>query len=264
MPVARTSDGVEIAYQVAGEAPPHVLFMHGWAGSGSYFDQTLEHLDLSRLRAITFDFRGHGDSGPSEAYGLDDLAADVIAVADDAGADEFVLVGFSMSGKFAQYVSGLYPERVLGQVLVAGCPVGELPLPAELLADWYSRAGDAERMTELVTEYYFQPVADDVTAAFARQAARVPLEALRGTMEAVTTTSFAPAAVPTLVLGGLHDPMFTPDSLRDGVAGPIPGARLELLDANHEIPSELPREFAALVEAFVVELRPLSHSPAGT
>src|SRR5712691_3158681 len=107
--------------------------MHGWAGSGSYFDETLEHLDLSRMRAITFDFRGHGDSGPGDAYGLDDLTADVIAVADDAGADEFALVGFSMSGKFAQYVSSRYPERVLGQVLVAGCPVGELPLPPELL-----------------------------------------------------------------------------------------------------------------------------------
>src|SRR5439155_12129769 len=162
------------------------------------------------------------------------------------------------SGKFAQYVSARYPERVLGQVLVAGCPVGELPLPPELLADWYSRAGDAERMKALVREYYFQPVAEEVTEAFGRQAARVPLAALQGTMEPVTATSFAAAAVPTLVVGGAHDPMFTPDALRDGVAGPIPGVRFELVDCNHEIPSELPREFAALVQAFVAALRPLA------
>src|SRR4030095_9914248 len=49
------------------------------------------------------------DSGIGEAYGLDELAADVIAVADDVGADQLVLVGFSMSGKFAQYVSARYP-----------------------------------------------------------------------------------------------------------------------------------------------------------
>jgi pimeloyl-ACP methyl ester carboxylesterase len=269
MPVARTSDGIEIAYRAVGEGPPRVIFMHGWAGSGSYFDETLKHLDLSRLCAITFDFRGHGHSGPGQAYGLDELAADVIAVADAAEAESFVLVGFSMSGKFAQYVSGRYRGRVLGQILVAGCPVGELPLPPELIADWYACAGDVDRMTAIAKPYMTQPVPQEVLKRFGRDAGRVPLVALQGTMEAVTLTSFAAAPVPTLVLGGLHDPMFSPDLLRDGVAGPIPGARLELLDCGHEIPIELPRELAALVEAFVAEVAEpqrlvLGQSPAGT
>jgi pimeloyl-ACP methyl ester carboxylesterase len=268
MPVARTSDGVEIAYQVVGAGPPHVLFMHGWAGSGSYFDQALKHVDLTRLRAITFDFRGHGDSARAEAYGLDELAADAIAVADAAQAAEVVLVGYSMSGKFAQYVSACHPERVLGQILVAGCPTGELPLPPELLADWYACAGDAERMAALPEPFMTQPVAREVLEEFGNQAARVPLAALQGTMEAVTSTSFEAGSVPTLVLGGLHDPMFTPDFMRDGVAGPIRGARLDLLDCGHEIPIELPRELAALTEAFVAEVAQperllFDESPAG-
>ena len=67
MPTARSTDDVEIAYRVAGDGQPvDVLFMHGWAGSGRYFDQTVDCLDLSRLRAITFDLRGHGDSGRTE------------------------------------------------------------------------------------------------------------------------------------------------------------------------------------------------------
>lgn len=263
MTVARTTDGVEIAYQAAGRGPPDVLFMHGWAGSGSYFDETLTHLDLSRLRAITFDFRGHGDSAPGQAYGLDELTADTVAVADAAEAEEFVLVGFSMSGKFAQYVSGRYPGRVLGQILVAGCPVGELPLAPELIADWYACVGDVERMTLLAKPYMTRPVPQEVLERFGRNAARVPLAALQGTMEAVTSTSFAAARVPTLVLGGLRDPMFSPDLLRDGLAGPIAGARLELLDCGHEIPIELPREFAALVQAFVAAVpRPNARSIA--
>lgn len=254
MPVAQTADGVEIAYRTAGDGPPHVLFMHGWAGSGAYFDETLKYLDLSRLGAITFDFRGHGDSGPGREYGLDELAADVIAVADAALADTFVLVGYSMSGKFAQYVSGRHPDRVLGQVLVAGCPVGELPLPEEIVADWYSRAGDIERMTAIAVPYMTQPVAQDVLDRFGRDAAKVPLAALRGTMEAVTTTSFDPATVPTLVLAGSNDPMFTVEALRDGVAAAIEGARFDALDCGHEIPIEQPRELAAFVETFVAEL----------
>ena len=65
MPAVTTHDGVSIAYASAGEGPPHLLFMHGWAGSGRYFDATIEHLDLTRLCAVTFDLRGHRESGPA-------------------------------------------------------------------------------------------------------------------------------------------------------------------------------------------------------
>jgi pimeloyl-ACP methyl ester carboxylesterase len=228
--------------------------MHGWAGSGSYFNETLKHLDLIRLRAITFDFRGHGDSLPADAYGLDELTADTIAVADAAQAAQVVLVGFSMSGRFAQHVSAVHRDRVLGQILVAGCPTGELPLPPELLADWYSCAGNAERLAAIAEPFMTQPVAREVLDEFGRQAARVPLAALQGTIEAITSTSFEPVPVPTLVLGGLHDPMFTPDMMREGVAAAIPGASLQLLDSGHEIPIEQPRQLAAHIDAFVAQV----------
>jgi len=256
VPTTQPTSGVELAYRSVGDGTTNVLFMHGWAGSGAYFEPTLQHLDLARLRAITFDFRGHGHSGRADRYTLDDLADDVIAVADAAGADSFVLVGFSMSGKFAQYVWCRHPERVLGQILVAGCPAGELPLPPELLADWYAREGSAKRMIELVQRYASQPIASDLLERFGRDAARVPLVALQGTMEAVTSTSFvdrlAMKAVRTLVVAGQHDQIFNPEALRDGVVAPLGDARLELLDCGHEIPIERPRELAQLIENFVL------------
>ena len=262
MSFAQTTDGIDIAYHVAGAGPTPVLFMHGWAGSASYFNETLKHVDLGRLTAITFDFRGHGDSQPADTFGLDELTADTMAVADAAQAAQVVLVGFSMSGKFAQYVSAVHRDRVLGQILVAGCPTGELPLPPELLADWYACAGDAERMATLAEPFMTQPVAHEVLAEFGRQAARVPLAALQGTIETVMSTSFQAVAVPTLVLGGLHDPMFAPDVMREGVTAAIPGARLELLDCGHEIPIEQPLELATLIDAFVTQVgAPLTSTP---
>jgi hypothetical protein len=45
--------------------------------------------------------------------------------------------------------------------------------------------------------------------------------------------------------------MFTPELLREAVAGPLPAARLALLDAGHEVGIELPGQLAALVEAFL-------------
>ena len=133
MPAAMTDDGSSIAYESAGEGPPNLLCMHGWAGSGRYFDATIEQLDLTRLRAVTFDLRGHGRSDPAgDGFTLDRIAADALAVADAAGLDEFVVLGYSMGAKFAQYLASLAPERVRGLILLAGCPVGEIPLPAEL------------------------------------------------------------------------------------------------------------------------------------
>src|SRR3984893_3542415 len=99
-------DGVRIFYRVQGEGASTVLFMHGWAGSGAYFDQTLKYLDLTGLRVITMDLRGHGDSDkPDNGYTDDQFAKDAFAVADNAGADKIAVVGFSMSGRFAQYLS---------------------------------------------------------------------------------------------------------------------------------------------------------------
>ena len=262
MPVTRATDGVELSYQIVGTGPTSVLFMHGWAGSGAYFDSTIECLDTAQVRAITYDLRGHGRSGRTDdGYHLDQLADDAITVADAADADLFVLVGFSMSGKFAQYVTNFNPNRVLGQILVAGSPVEEIPLPPELLADWYGRAGDADRLIEITQMFSTQPVPQEVLRRFGDDAAAIPLSALKGTIEAVTTTSFVikTTTVPTTVVGGEHDAMFAPDFLRDVMVDKYRRAELLLLDCGHEIPIERPRELAQIIQSFVEHLPSRSH-----
>ena len=60
----------------------------------------------------------------------------MLAVADSACAQRFVLVGFSMSGKFAQYIAAVQRERVLGLVLVALVPASEFPVPTDVGKAW--------------------------------------------------------------------------------------------------------------------------------
>jgi pimeloyl-ACP methyl ester carboxylesterase len=254
-----TDDGISLAFRAVGDGPAGVLFLHGWAGSAAYFDETLDCLDSARTRLVTFDLRGHGASDKATTdFSLDRLAADTLTVMDAAGLSQAVIVGFSMSGKFAQYVACIEPSRVGGQVLVAGSPAGEIALPDEMLDDWYSRAGSAELMIELVREFVVAPVDEAALERFGRDAAAVPRSALEGTMSACITSSFsdrlATMTAPTLVVGGLHDTMFTPDLLREAIVAQIPGARLALLDCGHEIPLEEPRALAALIEAFLAGL----------
>jgi pimeloyl-ACP methyl ester carboxylesterase len=107
-----------------------VLFLHAWGASGNYFEETIDHLDPSAVRAITLDMRGHGDSSKADIeLTWDLLGGDAFSVADDARAQSFVIVGHSMGGKLAQYLPLIEPSRVQALVLVASPSAGKLATP---------------------------------------------------------------------------------------------------------------------------------------
>lgn len=258
MPTALANDGVTISYQIQGRGPATLLFMHGWAGSGSYFDEVIGELDLSALRTITVDFRGHGDSQKLvDPYDCDRIAADVWTVADAAGVDNVILVGFSMSGKFAQHVALGRLARVSGLILVGGLPSSELPLPQAVVRDWVGRAGDRERLRELVAMFISDSVDQAAFERFLDDAVNVPAAVLECTMQTCISTTLTERVeslqMPVLIVGGKRDPIFTPETLAEVVRN-LPRARGICLDCNHEIPLERPRELAHLIESFVCGL----------
>ena len=255
MPAAMTDDGTSISYESAGEGPPNLLCMHGWAGSGRYFDATIEQLDLTRVRAVTFDLRGHGRSDPAAGgFTLDRIAADALAVADAAGLDEFVVLGFSMSAKFAQYLALAAPERVGGLILVAGCPAARSRSPPSSPTTG-SGARATPRGWPRSRRLRLEPDRAGAARALRRGRRDDRPRGARGHAGRRVATSFmdrvGAIVAPALVVGGRHDAMFTPELLREAVTGPLPGARLALLDAGHEVGIELPGQLAALVEAFL-------------
>src|SRR5918911_826047 len=189
----------------------------------------IDHVDPDLAYCVTLDFPRHGEPAePPGPYSLDLLADTVVAVADAAGADTFIILGFSMSGKFAQYVTYRHPDRVLGQVLVAG---------------WYSRAGDAERLRGVVRDCSPRPIPADVMDAVGRDAARVSEPVLRQTMELCANSSLpsdSPGSqVLGLVVGGAHDWLFPPAVVREVIPAPFAHARVEILECGHEIPVEM-------------------------
>lgn len=258
MPTISSTSIGQVAYQTRGEGRTALLIMHGWAGSGGYFDPMVEQLAPDEVYSIAFDLPGHGRSAPPPGpYTLDLIADSALAVADAAGADTFVLLGFSMSGKFAQYVTHRHPDRVLGQILVSGCPAGPIQLPGELVDDWCARAGDADRLADVSLSCATRLIPAPVLESIGRDAALVAASVLRDTIDLTATADFADqvadSRIPTLVVGGAGDWMFPPDALRDGVVAPLARARLEILDCGHEIPVEAPTELAGLITGFVEE-----------
>ena len=88
------------------------------------------------------------------------------------------IIGFSMSGRFAQYLSVLAPNRVHGQILVTGCPASPIPFPEEMRRDWVGRAGNAERLKEITAMYTTRPVAAAVLDRIGEEAAKARQVAL--------------------------------------------------------------------------------------
>jgi len=259
VPTVAASDGAVLAYEVHGSGPTDLLLLHGAPGTASYFDGLIGALDTTRVRAIAPDIRGHGGSGGEHAgYTLERLTADALAIADAAGARETVVLGFSMGAKFAQHLALTAPGRVAGLILVSGCPAGALPVPRELLDDWYSRIGDAERLAALVIEYAGNAIDPADLEAVSREAARASRTAFEGSLTLTIESSFSDAvgaiAAPTLVVGGAADPFFTPDYLLRDVVEPLRHARLVVLDGGHHLPLELQSELAAVVEAYLAGL----------
>ena len=242
-----------------GSGPRALVFLHGWGGNSEYWDELLGHLDLTGHRAILIDYRGHGRSGnATTAFDHERFTKDVLAVADHAKAERFVLVGFSMAGKFAQHVAATRPKRVIAQILVAPCPAGEMPLPPELGAQWLASAANPKQMRELLMPFLKIPPREELIQKYLQAIAATPNDVLRATLEMFAWTSIADIAAkvtcPTIAILGTADPMLPIDYVKQAVIGLIPGSRLALIDCGHETPMEMPATTAALIEAFLAGL----------
>ncbi len=264
-------DGVRLAVRDRGpiDAEATVVLLHGLClEQGSWAGQ-IHHLTRrwgARIRIISYDHRGHGDSdsAPTSTYVVEQLAADladVLKALDVTGS--LTLVGHSMGGMVALAYLGRPPaDRPVqphGVVLVATA-AGRLAERgvARLLA---SPATDmlckiATRAPQRAVRLLTKPV----RAALALQVgdhSRATLAALFDTAMAAASLTTAVGFLPSLrsydqyatlasiraqatILSGGADVLTPPSHARD-LAAAIPGAKhVHLPMAGHMLPHEAP------------------------
>ena len=111
-----TSRGTRLYYEDTG-AGPVMLLSHSWFCDGRQWPQVPALVDAG-YRVLNLDNRGHGQSGPHrEPCTIWDMADDLIAVLDDAGVDEAIVVGLSIGGMAGIRAALRYPGRVRALVL---------------------------------------------------------------------------------------------------------------------------------------------------
>jgi pimeloyl-ACP methyl ester carboxylesterase len=283
-------DGTPIAYTHRNADGPNatIVLANGWSCSDAYWGPIVPLLEAAGHPILLADTRGHGRSGLPRDPGrgaanlrvadvsMARIAADLLAVADDAGVDRFVVVGHSMGVQTGLEVCRAAPERVLGLVLVAGTAenpaktfygtsIGDALFPiTATVARW---------LPELLVpvQLAFGPATVGHSLARLARAAgpRATIEDLRPylahlrTIDPAVVVLMAQAmrehsavdllpeiAAPTLVVAAGAD-VFTParcsEALHHGIAG---SELLRFPGAGHTLPIEEPEPLAAAIVGF--------------
>ncbi len=119
-------DGARIHYLAWGEPGRRgLVFVHGGAAHAHWWTHVAAAY-ARQYRVVAIDLSGHGDSEHRSAYSLEQWAAEVMAVAGDAGIEgPPVIVGHSMGGMVTIATAALHPDDVAG-VVVVDSPVVEV------------------------------------------------------------------------------------------------------------------------------------------
>jgi pimeloyl-ACP methyl ester carboxylesterase len=152
-------DGTRLHVAAYGErSDPVLVLLHGFPELGYSWRHQIPVLARAGHRLLVPDLRGFGRSDipeDPEAYAVDVLAADVLALLDEAGAERGVVIGHDWGADLAWKTAWMHPERIAA---VAGLSVPFAPRapapPLELMRRhlgedfymvWFQEPGVAER-----------------------------------------------------------------------------------------------------------------------
>src|SRR5438874_4716093 len=234
------SGGAEIYYETAGDGDPLVLIMGLGADSRGWAMQTTALAE--HYRVVLIDNRGVGKSSVAPPpYTTKQMAADVLAIMDDAGIERAHILGVSLGGTIAQELVLAAPERVRSLALGSTWPGPSV---------WRSRIRQLqlgiletqgiEALVRFRALFIFTPAlvvgAPAMMDVIEKTMAETPLEGYLHQLDAAEThdarARLGGITTPTLVLTGKRD-ILVPPELSFEVASLIPSAQLEVFETAH-------------------------------
>ncbi|WP_315904974.1 alpha/beta fold hydrolase [Vibrio fluvialis] len=206
------AEGAQLHYQIHRQPQRHtVLVMHGGLGS-SHDLLTLYAAIPEDYQIVSVDFRGHGRS--TLGHGSLSYAryqADIEALLDHLGIDEFSILGFSDGGIVGYRLAAAHPDRVKRLITLG--------------SQWRLEAGDPsiEVLKGLTPEFWIARFQDDVARYeasnpqpdFAHLVEKVKTLWLDTTESGYPNRQVVEILCPTLVIRGDNDFLF---SLPEAVA----------------------------------------------
>jgi len=149
---------------------PIILFLHGFMGNVHEFDEVIKLL-FNDFSYLTIDLPGHGKTQVlnDECYTITSTAAAIIQLLDKLKIDQCYLIGYSMGGRLALYLTLHFPQRFLKVILESASPglATETARLARIKGDTQiarklSRIMNKDDFYDFLNNWYQQPIFGDI------------------------------------------------------------------------------------------------------
>lgn len=255
-------DGVRISFQESG-AGQAIVLVHGsglsgavWRGLG--YTKAFEE----RFRVLTLDLRGHGRSDKpqhEDAYSMDLLVGDILAVLDAAGVQAAHYLGYSAGARVGFSLLASSPGRVKTFTSAGGTyrsPAGQIE---SIFFPGYDQALDRGGVPEFLRQWgdaTGREIDPQTAAAFlANDPAALRAYFRRSEDEpGIPEADLRKMDTPTLLLAGTEDPLRHADSER--AARLMPTAQFQALPGRNHAQTLIPAgPVVDLVNSFIASIR---------
>ncbi|HYL33731.1 MAG TPA: 3-oxoadipate enol-lactonase [Stellaceae bacterium] len=247
-------------YDFAGKSDATALVLGNSLGTDMHLWDAQVPALAARFRVLRYDMRGHGLSeAPAgiEAYTIDDLAGDVLALTDALEIEHFQYCGLSIGGMVGQRLGARAPDRVRALALCNTAMTVAVPQNYRDRADAVRKNGLAS-IGDAVLERWFTPkfltANPDIARGMRTMLTRNSVAGYAGCCLALATmdltTDVRRIACPTLVVAGAQD-QATPPAAARAIAAAVKGTKLvEIPDCAHISAVERPAELTAALSDF--------------
>jgi pimeloyl-ACP methyl ester carboxylesterase len=114
--VTISADGVPIHYDVQGNGAVALVFVHGWCCHRGHWDRQMGHF-APHYTVVSLDLAGHGTSGRNRTqWTMPAFGQDVVAVVEQLGLKQVVLIGHSMGSTVIVEAARRLPTTVISLV----------------------------------------------------------------------------------------------------------------------------------------------------
>ncbi|WP_414527125.1 2-succinyl-6-hydroxy-2,4-cyclohexadiene-1-carboxylate synthase [Nodularia chucula] len=255
---------------------PVILFLHGFMGNLAEFQPVIELLN-QEYSLLTVDLPGHGKTqvlGGDEYYTMENTANAIINLLAELKINQCLLVGYSMGGRLALYLTLHFPEHFTKVILESASP--GLATEREQLARIKSDAQIARKLARTTSKidfetflnnWYNQPIFSDIkhhpqfATMLASRLQNQPEELAKslqfmGTGKQLSLwNKLAENTTPLLLLVGEHDQKFR--EINTEILKKAQLAQLQIINhAGHNIHLENTQKFVQNMQNFLTNPTP--------
>lgn len=253
---------IRLNYTELGQGRP-IIILHGLFGSARNWQGIARSLADSH-HVISPDLRNHGQSPHAQSMTYQEMADDVISIADQLNLKNLIMIGHSMGGKVAMTAALSNPERFTALAVIDIAPVNYdqdfkvliAAMNSLKLNTLKSRAQAEETLNKIIDDKgVIQLLLQNLVRTGEGFKWRINLEGIMANLNLIgqfpESLKSASCRIPSLFLGGSES-----DYLRSihnpAIYEHFPAAEVTMINgAGHWLHAEKPTEFLKQLKTFI-------------